>query len=276
MIDLHTHSTFSDGTDTPEALVTKAVKSGLKAVALTDHDSTHGIPDFLAACDKHNFTGIAGVEISAEIETGTLHILGLRLDYAHKELNEHLDRVLDGRDWRNRQILTRLNELGLPLKWEEIAAAAGEDVVGRPHFAQVMLARRMVSSIKEAFDRYLAKGALAYVDRYRLLPKEGIRLINAAGGVAIIAHPYSWEPDYKALEEKLHDLRDAGLGGIEAYYSEHSPEQTIEYLRIAKRLGLIVTGGSDYHGIAKPGISLGYGRGNLSVPDTLLEPLLSR
>lgn len=275
MIDLHFHSTFSDGADTPEQLVARGAAAGLRAMALTDHDSLHGVPSFLAACRHAHLTGLSGVEISAEVPAGTLHILGLGFDPGHNELNEHLERVLDGRDWRNRQILKKLNEFGLALAWDEVASLAGEDVVGRPHFAQAMVRRGYAASSQEAFDVYLAKGQPAYVDRFRLSPEDGIRLIRDAGGVAVVAHPFTWEPDFGALEGKLADLRQAGLGGVEAYYSEHSPEQTVAYLRFAKRLGLLVTGGSDYHGGTKENIALGTGFGNLHVPDDLLPPLLA-
>jgi predicted metal-dependent phosphoesterase TrpH len=275
MIDLHIHSTFSDGSETPAELVELALAAGVRALALTDHDNVQGVPAFFAACRQRRLAGLSGVEISAEVPRGTLHILGLGIDPAHRELNEKLGLVLDGRDWRNRQILQKLNALGLALEWDEVAAQAGEDVVGRPHFAQAMIRRGYVAGTQEAFDRYLAKGHPAYVDRFRLSPEEGIRLIRAAGGVAVMAHPFTWEPDAAALEGKLAALREAGLGGIEAHYSDHSPEQTIACLRLARRLGLAVSGGSDYHGGGKDGISLGTGRGNLTVPDRLFDPLVA-
>lgn len=275
MIDLHLHSTFSDGSDTPAQLVSRGAAAGLSALALTDHDSTHGVPAFLAACREARLAGLAGVEISVEVPGGTLHILGLGIDPAHPELNENLDRVLDGRDWRNHKILTKLNALGVALTWDEVAAQAGEDVIGRPHFAQAMIRRGYAASTQAVFDDYLARGKPAYVDRFRLEPVEGIRLIRAAGGVAVLAHPFTWEPDFALLDGKLAALRAAGLGGVEAYYSEHTPEQTVAYLRLAKRHGLLVTGGSDYHGGSKDRIAMGTGFGNLSVPDDLLPPLLA-
>lgn len=276
MIDLHFHSTFSDGTDTPAQLAARGAAAGLSAMALTDHDNMRGVPEFLEACRQARLVGLAGVELSAEVASGTLHLLGIGLDPTHAELCENLDCVLDGRDWRNRQILKKLNALGLTLAWDEVAAMAGADVVGRPHFAQAMIRRGYAANTQEVFDVYLAKGQPAYVDRFRLSPEEGIRLIRAAGGVAVVAHPFTWETDFSALEAKLAILCAAGLGGVEAYYSEHSPEQTVAYLRLAKRLGLLVTGGSDYHGGTKDKIALGYGFGNLSVPDDLLPPLLAR
>lgn len=275
MIDLHSHSTFSDGTETPASLAAAGMAAGLRALALTDHDNTRGAEPFLAACRERGLTGLSGVELSAEVPEGTLHILGYGIDPCHPELCEKLGWVMDGRDWRNRQILRKLQGAGVALEWEEVAALAGEDVVGRPHFAQAMVKRGFASHTQEAFDRYLAKGAAAYVDRFRLSPAEGIALIRAAGGVAGIAHPFTWEQDDGRLAAKLAELKDAGLQAIEAYYSEHAPETTIAYLRLAARLGLLVTGGSDYHGSSKPELALGRGFGSLCVPDDLLPPLLA-
>ena len=277
MIDLHLHSTNSDGSETPEELVARGHRAGLKAMALTDHDNMAGVEEFLAACRLHGVTGIAGVEISADVEDGhgTLHILGYGVNPEHPLVKESLGRVLDGRAWRNEQILELLNKLGLELEWGEVQACAGEDVVGRAHFAQAMIDRDYVSSVVEAFDRYLAKGRPAYVNRYRLYPDEGIRMIREAGGVAVIAHPFSWELDEVKLEAGLRELKEAGLAGVEAVYSEYTPEQSVTLLRLAKKLGMLTTGGSDYHGLAKPDIALGTGFGSLCVPDEYLPPLLA-
>ena len=276
MIDLHTHSTYSDGSDTPEQLVCRARRLGLAALALTDHDTLLGVPAFLDACRAQRLTGFAGVELSAEVPAGTLHVVGLGIDPACGELGEALGRLQDGRDWRNHRILERLQALGYALKWDEIAAFAGEDVVGRPHIAQAMIARGWVATVQEAFDRFLAKGAPAYVDRYRLTPQEALRLIRQAHGIAILAHPGTWLADPQQLEAGVGELKTAGLAGIEAYYTTHDPGQTIDYLRLAKRQGLLVSGGSDYHGIqARPDIELGTGTGMLQVPNTLLEPLFA-
>ena len=276
MIDLHVHSTNSDGSETPEELVVRGRKTGLTAMALTDHDNMGGVDEFLAACRRYGMTGIAGVEISANVEEGhgTLHILGYGVNPKLPFVEESLGRVLDGRAWRNERILEKLNGLGLELEWAEVQACAGEDVVGRPHFAQALIDRGHVSSVAEAFDRYLAKGRPAYVDRYRLYPEEGIRMICEAGGVAVIAHPFSWELDEAKLEAGLRELKAVGLAGIEALYSEHTPEQTVTLLRLAKKLDLLTTGGSDYHGQTKPDIALGKGFGSLCVPDDYLLPLL--
>lgn len=276
MIDLHVHSTYSDGTETPEELVSRGRRIGLKAMALTDHDTMGGMEAFLGACRLQGMTGIAGVEISAAVEEGHggLHLLGYGLTPGHTRVKERLESVLNGRARRNEQILAKLKELGLKLEWAEVQAFAGEDLIGRPHFAQALIAREYVASVREAFDRYLAKGRPAYAERYRLSPEECIRTIREAGGVAVIAHPFSWETDDAKLEEGLRQLKDLGLAGIEAVYSEYNQEQTVTLLRLAKKLDLLKTGGSDYHGTAKPDIALGRGFGSLCVPDDYLQPLL--
>ena len=276
MIDLHLHSTKSDGTETPEELVSHGRRIGLVAMALTDHDTMGGAGEFLAACRAHGMTGIAGVEISAAVEEGqgTLHILGYGVNPDHPLVKENLGRVLDGRAWRNGQMLSKLKDLGLELEWTEVQARAGEDVVGRAHIAQALISRGYVSSVEEAFERYLAKGRPAYADRFRLYPAEGIRMIREAGGVAVIAHPFSWESDESRLEAGLTALKAMGLAGVEAIYSEYGPERTVALLRLAKKLGLLTTGGSDYHGLAKPDIALGKGFGTLCVTDEYLPPLL--
>lgn len=273
MIDLHVHSTFSDGSDTPAQLVAAGARLGLHALALTDHDTVAGAAEFLDACRRHGMIGFTGVEISAEVPAGTMHILGYGVDPLHAELLRNLGQVLDGRAWRNEQILSRLNGLGMKLAWDDVASLAGEDVVGRPHFARAMQAHGYVSGMQDAFDRYLAKGGPAYVDRFRLEPEAGIRLLRAAGGLPVLAHAFTWEPDVAALETKLLSLKGIGLGGLEVYYPELGFERTIAYLRLARRLGLVATGGTDYHGLAKPNVRLGTADGGFAVPDALVPPL---
>jgi len=276
MIDLHTHSTFSDGSLTPEELAAQAAEIGLRAVALTDHDCTDGVPRFLAACAARGVAAFAGVEISADVPRGTLHVLGYGIAPGHPELEATLARIRQGREIRNREILRRLQGLGLDLSWEEVASRAGEDVVGRPHFAQALQARGYVASKDEAFERYLAKGKPAYVDRLRLTPEASIAAIRAAGGLAALAHPFTLELQGAALRAALAEWRAQGLEGLEAYYPEHSPEQTRLYLELARELDLAPTGGSDFHGAANPAVHLGRGFGQLCVPDELAEELQRR
>ncbi len=276
MLDLHVHSSFSDGSETPEALVEQAKAAHVRALALTDHDNAFGVPGFLAACRAEDVAGIAGIELSVNIESGTLHILGLGIDPADEALGEALDEVLQGRTERNLRILDKLQELGFSITFDEVLELAGEDVVGRVHFAQVMVARGWVENVEEAFARYLGRGGEAYVDRFRLQPEEAAALIRGAGGVPVMAHPTTVSQDSAELCEAVAKLVDAGLRGIEAYCNGHSPETTLDCLRLAKRFGLLVSGGSDFHGPGvKPGVRIGVGNGTLFVPDRLLEPLIS-
>ncbi|MFC1462652.1 phosphoesterase [Verrucomicrobiota bacterium] len=260
---------------TPEELVKLAGSTGLTAIALTDHDCTTGVERLMAASNAagNGFIGIPGVEISADVARGTMHILGYFLDPSDRDLEEVLVQIRDGRQLRNKKILVRLNELGLDLTWEEVAAFAGEDVVGRPHFAQALEARGYVKSKKQAFDRYLAKGKPGYVDRFRLQSADCISVITRAGGVAVLAHPFTLDLAGPALRDLVRDLKDAGLAGLETYYSEYSPQQEKEYRKLAAELGLLEAGGSDFHGAINPGIRLGAGFGSLNVPDELVGKL---
>ena len=276
MIDLHVHSTFSDGSLTPAELVDEAKAIGLTALALTDHDNLAGLPAFEAACRARERIGIPGVEISSEFQPGTLHMLGYFADPADPPFAAALEDVRDGRESRNRRILEKLAALGCPLTWDEVAAYAGEDVVGRPHFAQALIARGYVKTKEEAFDRYLAKGKPAYLDRLRLTAADSIRLIHGAGGIAVLAHPATLKVSKAELRRIVGELTAAGLDGIEAWYSEHTPDDQKAFARLAEAHGLILTGGSDFHGATNPEIRLGRGFGYLDVPDRLLEPLYAR
>ncbi|MEI8139285.1 MAG: PHP domain-containing protein [bacterium] len=276
MIDLHTHSTFSDGSMTPEELVELAAKAGLTAIALTDHDGMMGIDRFMAACELQGLRGIPGVEISIELSGGTMHILGYFIDQHNPRIIEALARLRRGRETRNQFILERLNSLGLPLSWEEVSSLAKEDVVGRPHFAQAMIAKGYVKKKDEAFDNYLGKGKPAYVERDRFTIEESIGLIRGAGGVPVLAHPCTLNMGRRRLREFLAELAAKGLQGIEAYYSEHSHEQHRFCLNMARDLGWVVTGGSDFHGAMNPHIHLGIGFGSLDIPDELVDLLYER
>lgn len=276
MIDLHCHSTFSDGSFTPEELATRAVDAGLAALALTDHDTLSGLPRFLAAAASLPFQAVPGVELSVDCRSGVMHMLGYWMDPANPELARQLEWVRDGRSMRNCEILRKLNELGLTMTEDELKASAGEDVVGRPHFAQVMIDKGYVKDKNEAFDRYLGDGQSAYVDRPRLTAEKAIELLTAAGGVPVLAHPFTLHLGKESMEKLLGELAECGLCGMECYYSEHSSDLTRDYLEMAARLHLVPTGGSDFHGAASPGIELGTGFGGLNVPDETIAALEAR
>ncbi len=273
MIDLHVHSVYSDGSNTPEELLDLAERRGLSAMALTDHDTVAGIGPLLEAAKKSPVEAVPGIELSAECDHGTMHILGYFVDHTCEVLLEKIKKVREGREERNVEILKRLNKLGYVLMWSDVARQAGKDVVGRPHFAEALLERGHVKSRKAAFDLLLGKGRPAYVERYRYTARECIQLIHAAGGISVLAHPATiYLPDEK-LRNLVHGLKKSGLGGIEVYYAEHKPENIEKFRRWADEFGLICTGGTDYHGAIAPDLKLGTGFGHLHVPDEVLKEL---
>ncbi len=276
MIDLHTHSIFSDGSLTPEELIRDANAAGLKAIALTDHDTTAGAPRLLAAAEGTPVRGIPGVEISADFKGGTMHMLGYFIRHDDAELSGRLQWLREGREARNEEILAKLNKLGLAVTWDEVKSYAGDEVVGRPHFAQAMLAHKYVSSKDEAFDRYLGKGKPAYAERRRLSPEDSIRLIRNAGGVPVLAHPFTLNQSTPALRTLVLQLKEQGLQGMEVYYSEHTPDMVSLFLSMTRDCGLVATGGSDFHGAMAPDIKLGRGFGSLNIPDEIVSRLEER
>ena len=273
MIDLHTHSTFSDGSWTPEELVEAAVAAGVTALALTDHDTTAGLPRFLAASAARGIDAVPGVEISAEFNPGSLHVLGYFVPADDPDLERELARFRAGRDARNAEILKRLKELGVPVDSDLLREAAGEGAVGRAHIAEAMVRAKHVKDRRDAFDRFLAKGGPAYVPRDRLAPADAIRLIRDAGGVPVLAHPITLRLSYDRVRELAKELKAYGLAGIEVHYPRHDGPRARRYGVIARELGLIATGGTDHHGAASPDLKLGCGFGGLRVPDAVVADL---
>ena len=258
LVDLHVHSSASDGSLSPRDLVAEAKKRSLRAIALTDHDTTEGLDEALAAGAALGLEVIPGIEISADYKPGTMHILGLFIDHHHPGLDEQLQILKKARSDRNPLIIAKLQKLGLDITMEEVAAVAGGGQVGRPHIAQVLVSKGYVSGFQNAFERYLGNHGPAYVHKFRFSPQEAIALITAAGGVAALAHPFSLEYTSTGhLKMILQKLRDWGLTALEVYYPEHPPEKQEMYKNIAQELGLLLTGGSDYHGIIKPEVQIG-------------------
>jgi len=272
-IDLHLHTTYSDGSLPPTEVLTLAQKVGVSALAITDHDIVDGIPESIEAGARLGIEVIPGVEISSRYDDRELHILGYFLDWRDPVLSTRLAQLRASRHQRNPRIIQKLNELGLALTYEEVKALAGTDSVGRPHIARVLMEKGYVQSAKEAFDRYLAQDKPAYVPRQLPEPAEAIAWIRAARGIPVLAHPTWVKESAEGLYRLCEKLKAEGLMGIEVHYSTHKPQQTAEYLNIAKRLDLLVTGGSDFHGLTKPDIEVGVGRGGLKVSEKLLEPL---
>lgn len=271
-LDLHLHTTHSDGGLPPAEVVALAHRAHVTALAITDHDTVMGIPEAMEAGARFGMEIIPGIEISSRSDRHELHILGYFFDFKDSTLLGHLERFRRARHVRNPQMIERLNRLGIEITYEEVKALAQTDAIGRPHIARVLMQKGYVKSAKEAFDRYLAEGAAAYVSRELPTPAEAIAMIRAAHGVAALAHP-SWLDRSEGIYKTCEQLKSAGLAAVEVYYSTHRPEQTAQYVETAHRLDLLLTGGSDFHGITKPDIEVGVGRGHLCVPITLLEPL---
>jgi predicted metal-dependent phosphoesterase TrpH len=275
-IDLHAHTNHSDGSATPSELVALAKSNGARAIAITDHDTVGGLKEGRDAADRLGIEFVDGIELSAEYSPGTMHILGYYIDPEHDRLTARLKELRAARDKRNPEIAARLQALAIDVQYDEVAALAGNEVVGRPHFARVLVEKGHATSIQDAFNRFLARGAAAYIDKKRLTPAESIELIHEAGGVAALAHPYQLKLSPEDMYRLVGDLVDMGLDAIEAIYSRHSVAERESYTKLASQHRLLVTGGSDYHGAYKPDIDLVKGLGDLEVPYSLLEPLKSK
>ncbi len=276
MIDLHTHTTFSDGSYTPAELVTAAAELGLSAVAVTDHDTVGGLPEALAAGRRLGFHVVPGVEINLEHEHATMDMLGYFLHGGPgAELDDELARLRCYRNERNARIVARLAELGMPLAAVELRAATGDGAVGRPHIGLALMRRGYVTSVAEAFRLYLRRGAPAWVDRRRLSLHAAVELLRASGGVAVLAHPGLIHSE-RGLDRIVCDAAQAGVVGLECYHPAHDEETIAACLRLASRFDLVVTGGSDFHGAVKPQVRLGIGPGGMSLPDELLTSLTIR
>ncbi len=273
-VDLHTHSTASDGSDPPGTVVAKAAGVGLAAIALTDHDTLEGILAARAAAGRHGLELVAGTELSVEWPAGTMHMLCYFLDPDRPgPLQERLAEVREARDGRNRRMVAKLRDLGCDITWEEVAAESQGGVVGRPHLAAVLVAKGYAESVPDAFERFLASGRPGYVDRYRLAWREAARLAAEEGAVPVVAHPHTLGVGATDYAAAFTELAAGGVRGIEAHYGEYDPELRAHLAGIAARLGVVATGGSDYHGTYKPQVALGSGRGDLVVPDAALDAL---
>ena len=277
MLDLHCHSTASDGTVPPEKLPAMAREIGLKALALTDHDTIDGVETFMkAAEDVPEVRCLPGIELACRLENGShCHIVGLFVDHRNEALRRLCKQILIWRGERNRNILKALERLGMPLDIETLKAQAGgvgDDVVGRPHIAAALVRKGFCKKEKDAFDKYIARGRPAYCEREVADGPTCIQAIHEAGGLAIWAHPMT-SIDHSKAESVAIELKKSGLDGMEAYYTEFSITQQNAVIKIAGKLGLALSGGSDFHGDHHPSIKMGTGYGSLRVPDKLLEEL---
>ncbi|HTV12103.1 MAG TPA: PHP domain-containing protein [Acidimicrobiales bacterium] len=275
MIDLHTHSNVSDGSVSPEDLVDLAVEAGLTAFALTDHDRQDGIPAARERADDAGLELVPGVEISCN-HAGTMHMLVYFLEPGQGPLQDELGRLQVAREARNERLVARLAELGLPLSLDELLVEAGPTGAGRPHVAAILVRKGYATSVQDAFDRFLGKGAPGYMEKERLDPLPAISLALASGALAVLAHPLSLELSPSQLGTTVRELAEAGLAGMECIYGRYDRQERADLAVLAARSGLAITGGSDYHGTYKPDLSVGTGRGDLHVPDGALEALRAR
>lgn len=283
-IDLHTHSTRSDGTLTPAELIRYAAQKGLAAIALTDHDTIDGIEEAVQAARSLSSQDpdalvpevIPGVELSTEYRGKDIHIVGLFIDWQNREFADRLRGFADARIYRNRKMCSLLTENGCPVSYEDLEAAFPDTVITRAHFAQYLLDRGMISSIDEAFRKLIGDDCPCFVPREKITPHDAVRFLLRFGGVPILAHPLQYKMSETELDALVASLTGLGLDGIEVYYSTHRQADTANLSRIAEKYGLLMSGGSDFHGTRKQNLDLGTGYGHLYVPDTILPPIRER
>ncbi|OAA31359.1 hypothetical protein AT15_07635 [Kosmotoga arenicorallina S304] len=257
LIDLHVHSTYSDGTKSVDEILNIMKGKNIRLFSITDHDNLKAQKEAINLAMKNGLNYIPGVEISCKFSGGTMDILGYNIDCDMEDLNEFLNKLVEHRNKRNVLIIRKLNELGLDINMEEVINESGGTVIGRPHISRALLRKGYVKSIQDAFEMYIGKGKIAYVSKNKHEPEEVIFHIKKAGGIAVLAHPLSLNLEYGSLERKVGELVDAGLQGIEVFYKAYSDEEQEKLLAIAKKFHLLVTGGSDYHGDNKPDIEPG-------------------
>ncbi|MCE1229262.1 MAG: PHP domain-containing protein [Firmicutes bacterium] len=274
MIDLHTHSCFSDGTDTPEALASLGDAMGLRALALTDHETLAGLPRFMAAQSSVKTLLVPGIELGCRFVGRELHVLGLFFDPDDPTLQTRVETLRVRRNVRNEALIARLQSLGIPLRLEDVQALAPSELLSRTHFARCLVNLGAAATPSEAYDRLIGEGGAAFVPFEDLHPAEAARWIHEAGGLAIVAHPGRFAGGNFIWDEAMTVLQDMGMDGLEAYYCDYGPSEQRYFLDLAAALRMIPSGGSDYHGDYKPGLQLGTGRGSLRIPDSVLETML--
>ena len=274
-IDLHIHSTYSDGTMSPGELVEYAKRKGLKAISITDHDTAEGVTEAAGLCSDSKLEFIPGIEVGAEFSGITIHILGYLFDPDNSELKKLLQRVQDARNERNKQILFLLKKTGIFISDRELRAISQTGQTGRPHIARLLFKKGFVKSIDEAFLRFLRQGAEAYVPRFVYTAEEVFNMIRQAGGIGVLAHPLQLQRAGMDLHTAIREMTGLGLDGIEVYYPTHSKKTRIALMRYVDEYGLVMTGGSDYHGDIRPGTTLAGGK-NVTVPYDLLADMKVR
>ena len=267
MVDLHTHSTASDGTFPPTELVAEAYKAGISVLALTDHDTVSGVEEAKQAGNRYGVRIIPGIEISVEWYPGELHLLGFGLETENDVLLDLMQYAQRKRQERNRKIIEKFNAEGIPIDMEKLSLIAGGDVVGRPHFAKYLMQEKKVKTLQEAFQKYLAKGRPFYVEKECLSLVESIKAVKAAHGIPVMAHPMSLYLSWAKLPDAVARFKEQGLMGMEAWHSGARYGECIQLQALAEKLGLIVTAGSDFHGANRKEVRLGHTAHNLPIDD---------
>lgn len=273
MIDLHTHTTASDGTFTPSQLVNQAKKNNVTHLAITDHDTVSGLVEAIKAGEDCHVHIIPGIEFSTRHEDEEIHIVGLNIDFQNKELLSELKSIQDDRSTRNERMITRLKELGYDVSLEEAMSLTGGEILTRAHFAKLLVNKGYFKRLDDVFKNLLHSKGRGYIKRRTLSSVEAVKLIKSAGGKAILAHPLLYRLSDSALEQLVAILADAGLDGIEAYYYSFSHEDILKIKGLATKYHLALSGGSDFHGANRPGVDVGLGKGDLDISPTLLDEL---
>lgn len=273
LIDLHVHSTASDGSFTPAEVTALAREAGLTAIALTDHDTVSGVGEALAAAGDFPLEVVPGVELSCLYKEKEIHILGLYIDHTDKAFLDFLDQAEIKRNSRNQLMLAASQKDGFPITMEDLVMENPDTVVTRAHFARALVKKGCVSSVDQAFKKYLDPDRPYYRKREIITPAEAIQAIRNAGGFPVLAHPCLYRLGWMQTEELVRSLKELGLGGMECWHSSNYAEESSKLCRMADRYSLLPTGGSDFHGAAKPDIRIGSGRGNLRVPAEYLDAL---
>ena len=271
-VDMHVHTTASDGSYSPCQTVKKAAEIGLYGISITDHDTTDGFEEACKTGEKYNIKILAGVEMSLDFVRNT-HLLGYFPHGYSKDFIKEIEHLKRYRKDRIPKIFSKLNSLNCPLTLEEVKKEARGGQIGRPHIAKAMIKKKYVSNVQEAFDKYLASYAPAYVDKKRFSPRKAITLIQECGGISVLAHPFTMALDIGRLKDQIREWKEMGLKGIEVLYSEYTVYQQKIINDIATQNNMIKTGGSDFHGATKPTIALGTGKGNLRIPRKYFDNL---
>lgn len=285
IVDLHVHSTKSDGTFTPTELVQYAIEKGLSAFALTDHDTTEGIDEAIEAANRHNeaikngiieglpLEVIPGIEFSTEYMGKDIHILGLYIDYNSSAFKEKIQEFVDSRILRNQKMCASLACDGIDITYEKLLEENPDAVITRSHYAKYLLNHGYTTSMKEAFERYIGDHCKHFIPREKITPMQAVNLINEVGGLAFLAHPTLYHMSNRVLEGLIQELKEAGLAGIEAVYCTYTQGEEAQMRKFASKYDLLISGGSDFHGSIKPKLDLAVGYGKLFIPESILDEI---